>query len=349
MRIGMIAPPWLAVPPRRYGGIEAMIGVLAEALAAAGHEVILAASSDSTCAVTRLPGFAPSDPRQLGATVPELRHTVLAYRAMAAAGVDVVHDHTMIGPHLASRPSSLPVITTMHGAFEPVVADSFRALPGDVGVVAISGHQASTVSGVPIRRVIHHGVDAARIPFGAGAGGYACFLGRMNPVKGVRTAIDVAQRAGVPLRIAAKMNEPAERDYFAAEIEPLLGNSVEFLGELDATEKFELLGGSVALVNPIAWDEPFGMVMIESLAAGTPVITTFRGSAPEIVVDGVTGYLRESVEQLAVALSEVGSLDRRDCRAATEGHFSAARMAADYLEVFERATSRDSALSAEND
>jgi glycosyltransferase involved in cell wall biosynthesis len=159
----------------------------------------------------------------------------------------------------------------------------------------------------------------------------------MNAAKGVRTAIEVARQAGVPLRIAAKMNEPAEQAYFAAEIKPLLGSTVEFLGELNAAEKFELLGGAMALLNPIAWDEPFGMVMIESLATGTPVVTTPRGSAPEIVTDGVTGFVRRSTPSLADALLDSQSLNRMECRAVTQGHFSARRMAAEYVEVFARA------------
>jgi glycosyltransferase involved in cell wall biosynthesis len=183
--------------------------------------------------------------------------------------------------------------------------------------------------------VIHHGVDASMIPVGRGDGGYICFLGRMSPDKGVSTAIDVAVAAGIPLRIAAKMHETAEIDYFRQAVEPRLGPGVEYLGELRAEEKFALLGGALAMLNPIAWDEPFGMVMIESLATGTPVLTTGRGAAREIVVDGITGFIRASRRGLVAALALVGGLDRRACRRATEEHFSARRMAQDYAEVYQ--------------
>ena len=268
MRIGIIAPPWLAIPPVAYGGIEYMIEALAIALDAAGHDVVLAASGDSTCPVHRLPGFPPSDPQTMGQSLAELRHVTRAYRELP--DVDVIHDHSLIGPHLRERPNGVPLVTTAHGPFTPAILESFGALPTDVSVVAISRQQASTAAGVRIARVIHHGIDLATIPFGLGSGGYACFVGRMSPDKGVAEAIDTARRAGVPLRIAAKMREPLEREYFEAWVRPQLGSSVEFLGELTRSEKAQLLGDAIALINPIAWDEPFGLVMIESLAAGSP-------------------------------------------------------------------------------
>lgn len=332
MRIGMIAPPWLAIPPGAYGGIEYMIEALAVALQRAGHDVVLAASGDSTCPVPRLPAFPPSDPQTMGQSLAELRHVTRAYRELH--DVEVIHDHSLIGPHLRERPQGVPVVTTAHGPFIPAILDSFAALPRDVSVVAISRHQASTASGVRIARVIHHGIDASTIPFGPGAGGYACFVGRMSPDKGVARAIDAARRVGMPLRIAAKMREPLEREYFEAWVRPQLGPSVEFLGELTRSEKAQLLGGAIALINPIAWDEPFGLVMIEALAAGTPVVATPRGSAPEIVDHGRTGFICSTPEEFDTALGRVTELDRHDCRKEAEGRFSATRMANDYAELY---------------
>lgn len=332
MRVGLIAPPWLTVPPEAYGGIEYVVEALALALQDAGHDVVLAAAGDSTCPVPRLAGFPPSDPAALGQTLIELRHVTRAYAEMG--DVDIIHDHTLIGPHLVDRPAGVPVVTTAHGPFTPAILEVFGSLPRDVSVVAISRHQASTAFGVRLARVIHHGIDPATVPFGAGADGYCCFLGRMSPDKGITTAIEIAHRAGVPLRIAAKMQEPAEWEYFETVVRPLLGSADEFLGELTRPQKTQLLGGAMALLNPIAWDEPFGLVMIEALAAGTPVIATPRGSVPEIVDDGVTGFLGGTVAALTGALMRVAELDRTVCRRVVEERFSAQRMAADHLALY---------------
>lgn len=332
MRIGLIAPPWLTVPPAAYGGIEYVVEALALALQDAGHDVVLAAAGDSSCPVPRLAGFPPSEPAALGQTLIELRHATRAYAALS--DVDVIHDHTLIGPHLVDRPAGVPVVTTAHGPFTPAILEVFRSLPRDVSVVAISRNQASMASGVEVARVIHHGIDVRTVPFGTGTGGYCCFLGRMSPDKGITTAIEIAHRAGVPLRIAAKMHEAPERAYFEAAVRPRLGPSDEFLGELSRPEKTRLLGEAMAMLNPIAWDEPFGLVMIEALAAGTPVIATPRGSVPEIIDDGVTGFLGGTVEILAEALGRVRELDRSACRRSVEERFSARRMAADHAALY---------------
>lgn len=332
MRIGLIAPPWLPVPPRAYGGTESVIDTLARALQAAGHDVLLAAAGDSTCPVTLLPGFPVSDPHTVGNSLHAIRHVALAYPHLTS--VDVIHDNTLIGPLYRNRPSHIPVVATVHGPFVPAMLDVYRAMSGDVSLVAISRHQASSADGVKIARVIHHGIRTAEVPVGTGLGGYVCFLGRMHPGKGVREAIRIAQRAGYPLRIAAKMHERDEHDYFDTFIQPLLGAETEYVGELNAADKYELLGGASALLNPLQWAEPFGMVMIESLATGTPVIATPRGSVPEIVDDGCTGFLRNDERQLAEALLHADELDRRLCRAAVEERFSAERMAAQHVDLY---------------
>lgn len=331
VKIGLIAPPWLSVPPSGYGGTEAVVDVLARALVEAGHDVLLAAAGDSTCPVPCIPGMPPSDPMQVGASAPELRHAIRAYAALA--DMDVIHDHTLIGPHLQQRPRRVPVITTAHNRFTPELLDVYRAQPADVGIVAISHHQAATARGVNISRVIHHGLSTASIPQGTG-GDYACFLGRMSPDKGVREAIAIAQRAGLPLRIAARVREPGEIDYFETVIAPLLNRDIVLVGELTADEKYKLLGGALALLNPIQWDEPFGMVMLEALATGTPIIATRRASVPEIVEDTVTGYIGDTVEELVSGLSRASHLDRARCRKSVEQRFSPSLMAARHLALY---------------
>ncbi|HTL40186.1 MAG TPA: glycosyltransferase family 4 protein [Pseudolysinimonas sp.] len=334
MRIGMISPPWFTTPPRGYGGIEAVVSDLAEALQRSGHDVLLAAPAGSACRVERLPGFEAPVPGQLGSTVPEVRHVLRAHRALLEAGVDVVHDHTVAGPHIPYPASGIPIVTTVHGAFDPALTELYAALGRRVHTVAISRHQASTAGSVPLAAIIPHGIDSSAVPVGSGAGGYLCFLGRMSPSKGVREAAEVAREAGIPLRIAAKMREPAEHRYFDEAIRPILGPEIEFLGELRTAEKLDLVGDAIALLNPIAWDEPFGMVMIEALACGTPVIATPRGSAPEIVDHGVTGYLCGSRASLVAATLRATELSRAACRQVTQGRFSAERMASDYATLF---------------
>jgi glycosyltransferase involved in cell wall biosynthesis len=331
--IGLVAPPWLPVPPRRYGGIEMVIDVLARGLMAAGHQVLLAAPAGSKCAVPQVDGLPESEPERMGHTVVEIPYALSAYAALK--GVDVLHDHTVAGP-LCLRPTGrIPVVTTNHGPFNadlnPIYAEGSRQ---GVAVVAISGHQKSTARNVKIAAVIHHGIDVDDIPIGDGAGGYACTLGRMTPAKGIREAILVAREAGVPLRIAAKMREPLERQYFDECVRPLLGGDVEYLGELNAEEKYRLLGGAFALLNPIQWPEPFGLVMIEALACGTPVIATGCGSAPEIIDDGDTGFVRTELSALAAALHRAGGLDRNLCREKAVSSYSTERMVAEHIQLY---------------
>jgi glycosyltransferase involved in cell wall biosynthesis len=264
--------------------------------------------------------------------VTEVRHVVTSYAAMA--DVDVVHDHTMCGPVYRHRPVGVPVVTTNHGPFNDMLNRIYRAVR-DVAVIAISHSQASTADGVSIAAVIHHGIDVAAVPEGRGRGGFASFLGRMSPDKGPREAVLIARTAGVPLRIAAKLREPAEQQYFEAEVKPLLGGDIEYVGELGEKDKLELVGDSFALLNPMQWPEPFGLVMIEALACGTPVLTYAAGAAPEIVEQGVTGFLCADQAALIEAIGRIGELNRRDCRAAVAGHFSSERMVSEHLGLYE--------------
>jgi glycosyltransferase involved in cell wall biosynthesis len=334
MRIGIIAPPWIPVPPPAYGGTEAVVDGLARGLSTLGHEVVLAAAAESTCPVVRFPRAEQLSTPILGDWGQERRHAVAAYSAFADIGVDVVHDHTITGPGHPSRPARMPVVVTVHGPFTPEARRLYGSLPPDVALVAISRHQASTAGAVPIARVIHHGIDATAIPTGAGQGGYLLFLGRMIREKGVHRAIQIARMAGIPLRVAAKMRDPAEYEYFEHSVKPLLGGDVEFVGEVSAQQKYELLGDAIALLNPIDWDEPFGMVMVESMATGTPVVTTPRGAAPEIIQDGVTGFLRETDVELAEAAVAAASLTRAHIRRHVERHFSTTDMVLGYLELY---------------
>ena len=336
LHIGLIAPPWVAVPPPRYGGTEVVVDHLARGLVAAGHRVSLFTTGDSTCPVERH-WVLPVAVGTTGSLIDELGHVQAAYAQLSHS--DVIHDHTLLGPLWAVASTvPVPVVTTNHGEFTPVLTELYRGVGEQVAVVAISHHQASTAPSVAVTQVIHHGIDVESFPVGRGDGGYVVFLGRMHPDKGVHRAIEVARAAGKRLLIAAKMWEPAEHRYYAEQVEPLLGPDVVHLGQVGGADKHDLLGGAEALVNPIRWSEPFGLVMIEALAAGTPVLAFPEGAAPEIVDHGRTGFLCRDETDMAARLATIGSIDRAACRHAAESRFSTGRMVDDHIALYQRLT-----------
>jgi glycosyltransferase involved in cell wall biosynthesis len=270
----------------------------------------------------------------MGFTVPEMRHVMAAYDALID-DCDIVHDHTVLGPVYAERFADLPVVTTIHGEFNAELLDLYGRLAPRVPVIAVSHAQRKPAPQVPIARVIHHGIDADEFPFGDGQGGYCLFLGRLNRDKGAHSAIIAARKAGFPLKIAGKMREPWERDYFDREVAPRLGDGIEYLGEVEHADKLDLLAGARAVLFPIRWNEPFGLVMIEALACGTPVLAFPEGAAPEVIDDGRTGFLCHDEAEMAEALDRVDTIDRHACRAAVEGYFSTARMVREHLDLFE--------------
>ena len=333
MRIGVIAPPWTPVPPHLYGGTELVVDLLSRGIQAAGHDVVLFTTGDSTCPVPRKWVLDEAEGHRIGMAVPEARHILHAYEALR--DVDLIHDHTIIGPLYAERFPNLRIVTTAHGPFNDDLRDFYDHVAHRHALVCVSRHQRSTAPGVPVARVIHHGIEASAFPVGAGDGGYVLFLGRMAPEKGARRAAEACRKAGVPLRMVAKMREPSERAYFQTEVEPLLGDDITYMGEVGHAQKVELLAKAAALINPIRWPEPFGLVMTESLACGTPVITFAEGAAPEIVEHGRTGFVCTDEADMADCIRRIGDLDRVACRAAVEGHFSARRMVEDHLELYE--------------
>jgi glycosyltransferase involved in cell wall biosynthesis len=340
MRIALIAPPWLPVPPPAYGGTETVLDQLARGLSEAGHEVVLHTTGDSTCPVHTAWVYEQSQAPRMADAAVELRHLLHAYHRIDAEGADVVHDHTLVGPVRAAAEGRPNVLTTAHGPFDAELAAIYSAIATRIAVIAISRDQARSAGETPIARVIHHGVDPSAYPVGQGDGGYVAFLGRMAPAKGVDIAIRAAREAGTPLLIAAKMREPAEVEYFESCVRPLLGGEVEYLGEVERAEKLELLRRARALLNPLRWREPFGMVMVEALACGTPVIAFARGSVPEIIDDGRTGWLCVDEPALVRALGRIDRLDRAACRRAVETRFSTARMVQEHLELYQAVVCR---------
>jgi glycosyltransferase involved in cell wall biosynthesis len=309
-----------------------VVNELARGLVAAGHDVVLYATGDSTAPVPIVYGLPTGAWDRIGDGVVELPHVMHGYEALA--GCDVVHDHTLLGPAWALACGYDRVVTTCHGSFDGELRAIYRRYGKRLPVIAISRNQAASAPEIAVDRVIHHGVDPDRYPVGRGDGGYLLFLGRMTPDKGVREAVAVARAAGRRLIIAAKAREAAEQRYFAEHIEPLLDHGVHFVGEVNGEIKLALLAGASALLNPIQWAEPFGLVMIEAMACGTPVVGCPNGAAPEIVDDGRTGFLCSDSASLVEAIQRVPDLDRAACRAAVIERFSTTRMVADHVALY---------------
>jgi glycosyltransferase involved in cell wall biosynthesis len=336
LRIGLIAPPWVDVPPTGYGGTEVVVDNLARGLRRRGHEVVLFTVGTSTSPVERRWLFErPVSP--MGLDTAEAAHVLAAYERLT--DVDLIHDHTNIGALVAAstRPSTdIPVVTTNHGLFSPEIRRILAVSARGAAVVAISRAQARDARPVPVAAVIHHGIDLDVYRPGPGDGGYLLFIGRMSPEKGVDAAVRIARRAGRRLVVVAKMRDPDEREYYARHVRPLLGPDDEEPREEPLSRRLDLLRHATALLNPIGWAEPFGLVMAESLASGTPVVALPRGAAPEIVDDGVTGFLVDDEEAAARAVARVGELDRAACRQAAVQRFSLERMAADHEALYRR-------------
>ena len=344
MRIAMISTCAVATPPRGYGGTELMVADLTKGLLALGHDVTVFATGDSQLPANVRQRFArpvwpPND-------LAELRHSSFAWREIANAmrPFDVVHVHNGAAlPHHVLV--DLPIVMTVHHGRLRELALHYQGY-GDVAYVAISERQAELSPEVPFKRTIHHGLDARMYPVGSGTGGYVAFLGRLSAEKAPHLAIDAARTAGSPILIGGDAVDDEGRRYYAQEITPRREQpGVSFCGELAHTRKVELLRNASALLFPIQWEEPFGLVMIEAMLVGTPVIAFARGSAAEVVEEGVTGYIVHDVDEMADKIREVRHLDRARCRARAQARWSSMRMARDYEGLYEQVT-REASLPA---
>lgn len=333
MRIAMIAPPWFEVPPLGYGGIESLCADLADGLVARGHQVHLFASGPPGTEAHFVRTYEDPPKERIGDPILEVTHAARVAGALADMPVDVVHDHTLAGPLLA-RGRRCPTVLTVHGPVDGELGDYLELLGSTVHLVAISEAQRRGRAGLNWAATVPNALRVADYPFRRDKDDYVLFLGRMNPEKGAHVAIEVAQQAGSRLLIAAKCNEPAEKAYFDEHVAPRLGAGAEWLGEADGDRKRELLAGARCLLFPLQWEEPFGLVMIEALACGTPVVGLRRGSVPEIVVDGLTGYVRDDPEELPALLHQLDVLDPDACRKRVEEEFDLPVMLSRYEQTY---------------
>jgi glycosyltransferase involved in cell wall biosynthesis len=343
MRIAQVAPLFESVPPALYGGTERVVSYLTEELVRLGHDVTLFAAGDSRTAAALVAGCPVAlwrDP-DVRETLPQhVRLVELVFQQ--ASRFDILHFHVDYLHFPLVRRHRWATVTTMHGLLHAHDVQALFEEYHDVPVVSISDHQRLPVRSAGWQATVYHGLPRTLLRPNDEPAGYLAFLGRMSPDKGVDHAIEIARAAGVPLTIAAKIY-PEERAYFDATIAPLLDASqglVRFVGEIGGREKERLLADARALLFPVEWEEPFGLVMIESLACGTPVIAWRRGSTPEIIDDGQTGFIVDNIDAAVRAVSRLDEIDRRVCRRTFETRFDANRMAREYVTVYEQVIER---------
>lgn len=347
MRVAMVAPPWYEIPPPAYGGIEHVVAGLIEGMVDRGHRVhLLGTGRDLTRArFTQI--YARPPVPEAGGTLPELVQAAASGRLlddlMQREPLDLIHDHSLAGPLLA-RSRDIPTVVTMHWPTVGDLARYFGELGDTIGLVAISEAQRRQAPTLPWIGTVYNGTDVPRFQYRDVKEDYVAFLGRYGPEKAPHLAIDAARDAGFPIKLAGKCADPVELEYYAEHIEPRQGPDVEHLGEVGFAAKSELLSRARCLVFPICWEEPFGLVMAEAMACGTPVVALGRGSVPEVVVDGVTGIICEDPEDLGAAIREVKRIDPAACRRHAEKHFDLSVMVAEYEKLYRRVVGRSATI-----
>ena len=350
MRIAQVAPLFESVPPKTYGGTERVVSWLSEELVRLGHDVTLFASGDSMT-TARLVSVCERSLRRVPNCVDQVAHHVLMVEQVMAEreNFDLIHFHIDYLHYPASRWLNVPQVSTLHGRLDiPDLQPLYRNYK-DMPVVSISDAQRDPLPWVNWQGTVHHGMPIDLFSLYPEPGKYLAFLGRTSPEKGLDKAIEIAKLCDMPLKIAAKVDR-VDVEYFKGVIKPLLNHPlIEFVGEIGYPEKIDFLGNAAALLFPIQWPEPFGIVMIEAMACGTPVIAYPRGSVPEVIEDGLTGFIVSDDKEIVEAIRNVERFNRRNCRKRFEQRFTDVRMAQDYLAIYERMVQSESAPLALTD
>ncbi|MGN6565087.1 MAG: glycosyltransferase family 4 protein [Thermomicrobiales bacterium] len=337
MRIAQIAPVAERVPPQLYGGTERVVSALTEELVRRGHDVTLFASGDSITTAT-LAAVTPQALRLNPSIADPYVYTMLELGIVfeRAREFDIIHNHQDYFALPFTRLVETPVVTTLHGRLDlpdlPPIMRAYRDAP----LISISNSQRRPLSWAHWAATVYNGMDLTPYTEYPDHGEYFAFIGRVSPEKNLEGAIAIARRTGIPLRIAAKVDK-VDQDYYEASVKPLIdGKLVEYIGEIGEDEKCAFLGPAYALLFPIDWPEPFGLAMIEAMACGTPVLALRHGSVPEVVADGETGFVRDTLDELTAVADRIPALDRHRCRQWVEARFSAAAMADGYEAAYNR-------------
>jgi glycosyltransferase involved in cell wall biosynthesis len=340
MRIAQVSPLYESVPPKFYGGTERVVSYLTEELVRLGHEVTLFASGDSVTSARLVP-CCPTALRLAPGCIDMLAHHVVMLERVFSARdrFDVIHFHVDYVHFPLSRIYRPAHLTTLHGRLDiPDLVPLYREFP-EMPVVSISDSQRAPLPWIKWAGTVRHGLPPDLHPLMPGDGGYLAFVGRVSPEKRLDRAVEIARRSGLPLRIAAKV-DPADREYFERDIRPLLDDpNVLYLGELSEAEKADLIGHALALLFPVDWPEPFGLVMIEAMICGTPTIAWRNGSVPEVIEPEVSGLIVDSLDEAVEAVGRVRGLSRAGCRAAFLARFTSERMAREYVALYEHVAS----------
>ncbi|ADG89554.1 glycosyl transferase group 1 [Thermobispora bispora DSM 43833] len=335
LHIAMVAPPWYDIPPKAYGGIESMVADLTQGLRRRGHEVTLIGAGDGVDHRT----YETPPSSRIGEPLPEVLHAARVNRLLEELDPDVIHDHSLAGP-LSAGGRSAPTVVTCHGDVTGELGDVYRAMGKAISLVAISWAQRANAPDLNWVGRVHNAVDVSTFPYTERKEDWVLWIGRFNMTKGAHLAIEAARAAGRRIVLAGKLTEEIEHAYFNEYVRPLLGPDAEYVGEADATLKRELYAKARCLVFPLQWEEPFGMVMIESMACGTPVVALNRGSVPEVVANGVTGYVCEDLAEIPAKIEAVDELDPRAIRAHVEANFDVSVMVEGYERIYQKVAAR---------
>ena len=341
MKVAVLSPVWFPVPPSGYGGIEWIVALLADGLADAGHDVTLFASGDSHTRARLDAVFERAPSERIGQTFWELQHALNCFARHD--DFDVIHDHTgLMGLALGSLLPT-PLVHTVHGPVDGHPGDLYERvvrMAPHTRLISLSLSQREPRPQLPWVANVPNALDLSVYPYRPERGDYLLFVGRMSPDKGAHRAVAIALEAGLPLKLAGKCAEPAEQEYFDTFVRPHLGGDREYVGEVTHGEKVQLLQHARATLFPISWQEPFGLVMIESLACGAPVIATRWGAVPEVIDDGRTGIIVDDWREMAGALEAADELESDVMRREVEERFTPARMVADYVAAYEAVLQR---------
>ena len=339
LRIAIVAPPWYSIPPSGYGGIESMVYWLAEGLVERGNDVTVIGAGPAETTARFLATFPEPPSERIGQVLPEVIHSLHAAELLdeleRERPLDVVHDHCAASALAASRRRA-PTVVTAHGPVTGEMAAYYRRLEPGIWLVAVSDFQRARAPELPWAGTVYNATPVDSYPFESSKDDACLFLGRMSPEKAPDLAIQAARAAGLPIVVAGKCTEPSELAYFDERVRPLLGPDATWFGEADALQKADLLGRARCLVFPVQWDEPFGLVMVEAMACGTPVVALRAGSVPEVVEDGVTGFVCDHPDELPAAIARVDELEPKACRQRVTDLFDVPQMAEGYEAVYRK-------------